>query len=74
MARLEYAWGMSVFVNKLRTVRDAKSLTQEELAAAVGVSRQTIISIEKGKYVPSVVLAMNIARHFGMSVEDIFNQ
>ena len=62
------------FVNKLRAVRDRKNLTQEELASAVGVSRQTIISIEKGKYVPSVVLAMNISRHFSMSVEDIFNQ
>jgi putative transcriptional regulator len=61
------------FANKLRAVRDRKNLTQEELASAVGVSRQTIISIEKGKYVPSVLLAMNIARHFGMTVEDIFN-
>lgn len=60
--------------NKLKDVRDRKNLTQEELAQAVGVSRQTIISIEKGKYVPSVVLAMNISKHFGMSVEDIFNQ
>ena len=62
------------FMNNLRAIRDRKGLTQEELAVAVGVSRQTIISIEKGKYVPSVVLAMNISRHFGMSVEDIFNQ
>ncbi len=46
-------------MNNLRAIRDRKNLTQEELAQAVGVSRQTIISIEKGKYVPSVVLAMN---------------
>ena len=56
----------------LRAVRDRKGLTQEELAQAVGVSRQTIISIEKGKYVPSVTLALRIAKHFNMSVEEIF--
>jgi putative transcriptional regulator len=58
--------------NALREIRDRRSLTQEELADAVGVSRQTIISIEKGKYVPSVALALRIARHFKLSVEDIF--
>lgn len=47
-------------------------MTQEELAARVGVSRQTIIAIEKGKYNPSVGLAMRIARAFGVRVEDVF--
>jgi putative transcriptional regulator len=47
-------------------------LSQEELAASVGVTRQTIISIEKEKFVPSTLLAMRIARFFNKSVEDIF--
>lgn len=47
-------------------------MTQEDLAARVGVSRQTIIAIEKGKYNPSVGLALRIARAFGVRVEDVF--
>lgn len=47
-------------------------MTQEELAARVGVSRQTIIAIEKGKYNPSVGLAIRIARVFGVPVEAVF--
>ncbi len=59
-------------IPRLREVRDRESLTQESLADAVGVSRQTIISIEKGKYVPSVDLALRLARYFKVKVEDIF--
>jgi putative transcriptional regulator len=47
-------------------------MTQEQLAARVGVSRQTIIAIEKGKYNPSVGLALRIAQVFGVTVEDVF--
>ena len=47
-------------------------MTQEELASKVGVSRQTIIAIERGKYNPSVGLALRIARAFGVRVEDVF--
>jgi putative transcriptional regulator len=47
-------------------------MTQEDLAVRVGVSRQTIIAIEKGKYNPSVGLALRIAREFGVRVEDVF--
>ncbi|MEK7188202.1 MAG: helix-turn-helix transcriptional regulator, partial [Patescibacteria group bacterium] len=47
-------------------------MTQEELAAKVGVSRQTIIAIEKGNYTPSVLLALRIAQFFKKPVEDIF--
>ncbi|MBK7702132.1 MAG: helix-turn-helix transcriptional regulator [bacterium] len=47
-------------------------MTQEELASKVGVSRQTIIAIERGKYNPSVGLALRIARTFGVRVEDVF--
>lgn len=57
-------------VNKFRTERQ---VTQEEFAQAVGVSRQTIIAIEKGKYTPSVMLSLKIAKYFGLPVEDIFS-
>jgi putative transcriptional regulator len=58
--------------NRLRELREAKGLTQEELAKALGVTRQTIIAIEKGKYDPSLRLAFKIARFFGVKIEDIF--
>ena len=48
-------------------------MTQEELARRVGVTRQTIIAIEKGKYNPSVALALRIARVFGLPLEEIFS-
>lgn len=56
-------------VNKLRSKKD---VTQEELADELQVSRQTIIAIEKGKYTPSVLLALKIANFFKTPVEDIF--
>lgn len=59
--------------NKVRTLRFLQGeMTQEELAKGVGVARQTIIAIEKGKYNPSVALAIKIARVFGVSVEEVF--
>ena len=58
--------------NNLRIERAAASLTQEELAARTGVSRQSINAIEQGKYVPSAVLALKIARVFRKQVEDVF--
>ena len=58
--------------NRVSEVRLARSITQEELAAAVGVSRQTVIALEKGNYTPSVLLALKIARHFRKSVEELF--
>ena len=59
--------------NTVRVERAIKDITQQELAAAVGVSRQTINSIEAGGYVPSAVLALKIARYFGKPAECIFN-
>lgn len=56
-------------VQKMRTERGA---TQEELAEAVGVTRQTVIAIERGNYTPSVLLAMKIAKYFRVPVERIF--
>jgi putative transcriptional regulator len=53
--------------------RAARKLSQGELAAALDVSRQTINSIEKGRYVPSLPLALALARYFGTTVEEIFD-
>ena len=58
--------------NRLKVYRAMFNLTQEELAKKLGVSRQTIIAIEKGKYDPSLKLAFKIARLFGVKIEDIF--
>ncbi len=58
--------------NQLKSLRTERGMTQEELATAVGVTRQTIISIEKGKFVPSVKLALELARAVNVRVEDLF--
>ena len=58
--------------NKLRELRARERMTQADLATAVGVSRQSIVAIEKGEYNPSVVLALKIAGVFGEPVEHIF--
>jgi len=59
-------------INSLIDARKKKKMTQEELAQCTEVSRQTIISIEKGNYTPSVLLAIKIAQTLSMNVEDIF--
>lgn len=56
----------------MKVERTIKGFTQEQLAVAVQVSRQTIHAIESGKYVPSTILAIKIARVFGKPVEEIF--
>jgi len=58
--------------NRLEEIRKERGMRQEELALELEVSRQTIISLEKGRYNPSILLAFRIARYFGMSIEDIF--
>jgi len=58
--------------NKIKVYRAMHDLTQEDLAHAVGVTRQTILAIEKGKYVPSLDLAFKIARKFDVTIEDVF--
>ncbi|MEG2657908.1 MAG: helix-turn-helix transcriptional regulator [Clostridiales bacterium] len=58
--------------NKLEAIRKEHNMNQEELAMALSVSRQTIISLEKGRYNPSINLAFKIARYFAMTIEDIF--
>ena len=58
--------------NKVKSLRESRGLTQKELGEIVGVSRQAINAVETGKYDPSIWLAYNLARHFGVSIEDIF--
>ena len=58
--------------NSIRVERASLKISQQNLAEAVGVSRQTIIAIETGKFIPSALLAIKIARYFGKSVEHIF--
>ena len=58
--------------NKLEEIRKQKGINQEELALALEVSRQTISSLENGRYNPSIVLAFKIARYFNLSIEEIF--
>ena len=58
--------------NRLEQIRRLRNLTQEQLAADLEVSRQTIGSLENGRYNPSIVLAFRIARYFGMTIEEIF--
>lgn len=59
--------------NNLRVARAVQQLTQEELARCIGVSRQTINAMEAGKYVPSTMLALKLARVFGKPVEELFS-
>lgn len=58
---------------KIRKLRKARKLSQEELAEAVGTTRQTITSIEVGKYTASLPLAYKIARFFGLAIEEVFD-
>ncbi len=59
--------------NRVREQRIARGLSQADLAAALGVSRQTVISIENGRYLPSLPLAFRIARFFEVSVDKMFD-
>lgn len=58
---------------KIKELRKANKISQEELALAVGTTRQTITSIESGKYVASLPLAYRIAKYFGMTIEEVFD-
>lgn len=58
--------------NRLELIRKENKITQEELASILEVSRQTIGSLENGRYNPSIILAFKIARYFGLTIEDIF--
>ena len=58
--------------NKIEAIRNERGIRQDELAKALGVSRQTISSLENGRYNPSITLAYKIAKLFGMSIEEVF--
>jgi putative transcriptional regulator len=58
--------------NSIRALREAAGLTQVELSRRIGVTRQTLIAIEQGKYSPTLELAFQIARVFGVSLDDVF--
>ena len=59
--------------NRLEELRKQRAIRQEDLAQALSVSRQTVISLEKGKYNPSLALAFKLARYFGLPIEAIFD-
>lgn len=59
-------------LNRIKEFRQHRGLSQEELAAAVGVSRQSINSIERGRYIPSLPLALRFAQLFGCSTDELF--
>jgi putative transcriptional regulator len=61
-----------MIANSVKIYREKSASTQEELASAVGVSRQTVISIEKGNYEPSLGLALKLAKFFKVRVEELF--
>ena len=58
--------------NRIKELRKEKNITQDELGTAVGVTRQTVISLENGKYNASLQLAYKIAKYFGMQIEEVF--
>lgn len=64
--------GGDYLTNKIKELRKECGVTQEDLAVAVGVTRQTIISLENGKYTASLQLAFKIAKHFNTTIEEIF--
>ena len=58
--------------NRIETIRKERGILQDEMAKAMGVSRQTISSLENGRYNPSIMLAYKIAKYFGMTIEEVF--
>jgi putative transcriptional regulator len=69
---MQVHFGAMLLKNHIRQHRARLNLTQQDLAERVGVRRQTILAIEKGHYIPSALLAFQIAKAFGMSVEELF--
>ena len=58
--------------NRIEEIRKERNIRQEEFARSMGVSRQTISSLENGRYNPSILLAHKIAKYFGLTIEDVF--
>lgn len=63
-----------IIKNKIKVFRAERNMTQQDLAIKCGVTRQTIIAIERGKYVPSLALAFKIAKTFKVGVGEVFNE
>ncbi len=61
-----------IILNSIKKFRQEKNITQEQLAEAVGISRQTVVAIEKGNYEPSLGLAIKLSKYFRLSVEELF--
>lgn len=70
--KLACRWRLVNVKNKLEEIRKERGITQEDLAKILEVSRQTVGSLENGRYNPSIILAFKIARYFEMAIEDIF--
>ena len=64
---------LAIMKNRVKELREQAGLSQAELGAALGVSRQTINSIERGRYLPSLPLAFDLARHFDSLIEEVFD-
>lgn len=64
--------GRDALKNRIEEIRKSRGIRQEEFAKALGVSRQTISSLETGRYNPSILLAHKIALYFGMTIEEVF--
>ena len=71
-SKLYIYWRADIVKNRLEELRKERGIKQEELAAAMEVSRQTIGSLENGRYNPSIMLAFKLAHYFNLSIEEIF--
>lgn len=71
--KVDFANGVLQLKNKIKELRKEKRMSQEELALEVGTTRQTITSIEVGKYTASLILAYKIAHYFGLPIEEVFD-
>lgn len=72
MCKVNLTRGVVEMNNRVRELREQKGLTQKQLGAEVGVSRQAINAIETGKFDPSIRLAYDLARYFGLAIEQLF--
>jgi putative transcriptional regulator len=62
-----------IMINEVRALREQRKLTQQQLGELVGVSRQSIVAIEKGKYDPTLWVAYDLAKVFGITIEELFD-
>ena len=72
LRKVNFTLGRDILKNRLEELRNQRGIKQEDLASELEVSRQTIGSLENGRYNPSIILAFKIARYFDMSIEEIF--